>query len=132
MNNKFISIVVVIILIAGVFLLLKKKSIAPTDGEINNNMPVPGSNVDEMIVTEEEVEETTSVTVKEFSVDTVSFSFSPSTITVNKGDTVKITVKNINGTHDLKIDEFNTSTRVLKVVSTVDIFDCNLDSISFI
>ncbi|OHA88896.1 MAG: hypothetical protein A3C70_02045 [Candidatus Zambryskibacteria bacterium RIFCSPHIGHO2_02_FULL_43_14] len=118
MNNKFISIVVVIILIAGGFLLFKNKTIAPTDGEINNNMPVPGSNVDEMIVTEEEVEETTSVTVKEFSVDTVSFSFSPSTITVNKGDTVKITVKNINGTHDLKIDEFNTSTRVLKVGET--------------
>ena len=34
-------------------------------------------------------------------------------MTVNKGDTLKVTVKNMKGTHSLKIDEFNTSTRIL-------------------
>lgn len=112
MNNKLISVVVLVVLIAGGFLLFKNKTIAPTDGVINNNMPVPGSNVDEMIVVEEVVKE------KEFSISAAPFSFSPSTMTVNKGDTVKITVKNLNGTHTLKIDEFNAATRVLKAGET--------------
>ena len=39
-------------------------------------------------------------------------------MTVNQGDTVKITVKNKQGTHDLKIDEFNASTRTLNAGET--------------
>jgi len=116
MNNKIIAVVIVVVLVSGGFLLFKNRGMAPTIGptdvEINTNMPVPGSNVDEMIV-EEEVTETSPTNVKEFSVDASSFSFSPSTMTVNKGDTLKVTVKNMKGTHSLKIDEFNTSTRIL-------------------
>ncbi len=108
MNNKLTSVIVVVILIAGGFLLFKNKIIAPTDGEVNNYMPVPGSNVEEIA----------PVIVKEFSVDAVPFSFSPKTMAVNKGDTVKITVKNLEGTHDFKIDEFNAATRVLKAGET--------------
>lgn len=52
-------------------------------------------------------------TVKSFTVDGNNFAFSPKTITVNKGDTVRITFKNTGGTHDLKIDEFNVSTAKL-------------------
>ena len=106
MDNKIIVVVIVIVLAVGGFLLFKNKSVAPTEIEINNNMPVPGSDVNEMIVE------------KEFSVDEIPFSFSPSTITVNQGDTVKITVKNKQGTHDLKIDEFNASTRTLNAGET--------------
>lgn len=111
MNSKLISIVVVLVLIAGGFLLFKNKSVAPN--RIDLGMPVPGSDVDEMIVNDD----TTDIiptNVKEFSVDATSFSFTPNTMTVNKGDVVKITLKNIKGNHDLKIDEFNASTRVLK------------------
>ena len=49
-------------------------------------------------------------TVKSFIINGSNFSFSPSTMTVNKGDTVKITFKNTGGFHDLKIDEFNVAT----------------------
>jgi len=116
MNNKIIAVVIVVVLVAGGFLLFKNRGIAPTmaptDVEINTNMPVPGSGVDEMII-EEEATKTSPTNVKEFSVDASSFSFSPSTMTVNKGDTLKVTVKNMKGTHSLKIDEFNTSTRIL-------------------
>ena len=115
MNNKLIASAVVVLLVIGGFLFFKNEGIAPvvqTEVEINSNMPVPGSNVEEMIVNKEETE-TSSTNVKEFSVDAVPFSFSPSTMTVNKGDTVKITVKNKKGTHDLKIDEFSASTRIL-------------------
>lgn len=115
MNSKIISVVIVLILIAGGFLIFKNRTVAPTGEELDSNMPVPGSNVEEMIVEEEAMdkEEVLPVIVKEFSINAVPFSFSPSTMTVNKGDTVKITVKNASGVHDLKIDEFNASTRIL-------------------
>ncbi|MDO8590237.1 MAG: cupredoxin domain-containing protein [bacterium] len=101
MNNKIISVVIVVVLIVGGFLLFKSKSIAPTA-------------VVEEKVLEEEVQ-TNLIGVKEFNIEAVPFSFTPTTLVVNKGDTVKITVKNVNGTHDLKIDEFGVATRTLKV-----------------
>lgn len=108
MNNKFISVVVLVVLITGGFLIFKNRGLAPTEIEVTNGMPVPGSNVDETIVVNEE-----SV-VKEFTIEAVPFSFTPSTMEVNKGDTVKITLKNTKGTHDLKIDDFGVTTRVLQ------------------
>lgn len=110
MNNKIIAVVIVVVLVAGGLLLFKNRGVAPTSMDINSNMPVPlpvpGSDVNEMIVE------------KEFSVDAAPFSFSPSTISVDRGDTVTINVKNVNGTHNLKIDEFNASTRVLNAGET--------------
>src|SRR3989338_4468891 len=106
MNNKITAIVIIAVLATGGFLLFKNKNVAPTEMEINDNMPVPGNEVEETEV------------MKEFNVDAVPFSFSPSTMSVNKGDTVKITVKNVNGTHDFKIDEFNVSTRTLNTGET--------------
>jgi plastocyanin len=44
--------------------------------------------------------------VKEFTVNGSNFKFEPSVMTVNKGDTVKITFKNNGGFHDFVIDEF--------------------------
>jgi nitrite reductase (NO-forming) len=52
--------------------------------------------------------------VKEFTVTGKNFSFAPNTITVNNGDTVKITFKNESGFHDLKIDEFNAATKQIQ------------------
>jgi len=117
MNNKITAIIIVVVLVGGGLLLFKNRGVAPTDMDINSNMPVPGNDADEMIV-EKDVIETSPTNVKEFSVDAVPFSFSPSTMSVNKGDTVKITVKNVNGTHDFKIDEFNVSTRTLNTGET--------------
>ena len=47
---------------------------------------------------------------KTFTVTGSNFAFDPSTITVSKGDTVKIIFKNSGGTHDWKIDEFRVAT----------------------
>jgi plastocyanin len=49
--------------------------------------------------------------VKEFIVTAQNFSFAPSTLTVQKGDTVKITLNNTEGFHDFRIDEFNVATK---------------------
>lgn len=52
--------------------------------------------------------------VTEFTVNAANFSFAPNTMTVKKGDTVRITFQNIEGFHDLKIDEFGVATRKLQ------------------
>ena len=52
--------------------------------------------------------------VKSFTVTGKPYSFSPSTITVNKGDTVKITFVNQSGTHNWTIDEFNAATKTIQ------------------
>lgn len=52
--------------------------------------------------------------VKEFVVEGSNFKFEPNSITVNKGDTVRIIFKNVGGMHDWKIDEFNASTKVIQ------------------
>ena len=104
MATKLGSVIIVLILVVGGFLLFKDKSVAPTGEELND--------LDVLDVSVE------SYNIKEFVIDAVPFSFSPSKMTVNKGDTVKITLRNINGNHDLKIDEFNAATRVLKTGET--------------
>ncbi len=53
---------------------------------------------------------TTQTGVKEFTVTGSNFKFEPSQMTVNKGDTVKITFQNSGGKHDFVIDEFNVET----------------------
>ena len=52
--------------------------------------------------------------VKEITVSGKSFAFTPSTITVNKGDKVKIIFKNTGGFHDFVIDEFNVETPTIQ------------------
>ncbi|MBI3485535.1 cupredoxin domain-containing protein [Candidatus Daviesbacteria bacterium] len=48
--------------------------------------------------------------VKQLIVTGSNFKFEPSTLTINKGDKVKITFKNSAGVHDFVIDEFNVKT----------------------
>ncbi|TSC89143.1 MAG: plastocyanin [Parcubacteria group bacterium Gr01-1014_3] len=55
-----------------------------------------------------------SSSVKEFTITTSNFKFSESMMTVKKGDTVKITVKNMDGFHDFVIDEFGVATKKLQ------------------
>ncbi len=50
---------------------------------------------------------------KSFTITGSNFAFAPKQITVKKGDTVKITFVNSEGMHDLKIDEFNATTKRL-------------------
>src|SRR4029077_1440857 len=48
--------------------------------------------------------------VHELTVSGSNFKFEPSTLTVKKGETVKITFKNTGGTHDFVIDQFKVAT----------------------
>ena len=50
-------------------------------------------------------------TTKEFTVSGFNFGFTPSSLSVNRGDTVVIHFKNTGGFHDFKIDEFNVASK---------------------
>lgn len=52
--------------------------------------------------------------VKTFAVSGSNFAFSPTTLTVNEGDRVRITFKNVEGTHDLRLDEFAVNTGIIQ------------------
>lgn len=106
---KSLSIVVIVLIIIGgvIWWSQDKEAEAPTpeqNEEVTNTMPVPGvENVEEMVVE--------NAPVKEFTVTGKKFSFSPATLTVQKGDKVKITFKNTEGFHDFKIDEYGVATK---------------------
>lgn len=82
---------------------------APTENNIAVGEPNPadGSMTDDKDPKAEDADKN----VKSFTVSGGNFSFTPSTMTVKKGDTVRITFKNDEGFHDLKIDEFKIATK---------------------
>ena len=49
--------------------------------------------------------------VKVFTITGTNFSFSPTKLSVKKGDKVTITFDNVAGFHDFKIDEFNVASK---------------------
>ena len=110
MNKNILGLIIVILLItAGVWFYSKgTKSgyIKNESSSVQIGMPVPGSNVPENIVNPAGE----SGAVKEFTVIGANFSFTPSSITVNKGDKVKITLKNSGGFHDLLIEGYDVGT----------------------
>lgn len=63
-------------------------------------------------------------TLKEFTITGKNFSFVPNTMTVSKGDTVKITFKNTGGFHDLRVEGYD--------VGTAKIQDGQSDTFTFV
>jgi nitrosocyanin len=113
MKSTYIAIIILIVLVGG-FLLWNqsKKAEAPAQNtdtsvpaEVESPTPVPPQNN----VNEPTVEKPATAPVKEFTVTAKNFSFMPSTLTVKKGDKVKITFKNTQGFHDFRIDEYGVA-----------------------
>ena len=118
-NIIWIGIVVVIVLGIGIWaFLINSPASAPENSE---NQGVPASPVDSNppkenspannTVTPSSSEANPAVNKKEFTVTGQNYFFTPSVMTVKKGDSVKITFKNVGGTHDFKIDEFGIATK---------------------
>ena len=116
MKNTIISIVVLVVIVGGIFIYKNLKTSDnsnPKEISTGNttNMPVPplpsSGNIQPAPPTEQLV-------IKMFTVSGKNFAFEPSTISVNKGDTVMIIFKNTGGTHDFRIDEFNIATKQIK------------------
>lgn len=113
MQSKVFLIAILALAVVGVGVYALKGS---TDNKkveevpVSNTMPVPGSDVPEMVV-ENVTEATTSVasTVKEFAMtayyDESGKWFSLKEMSVKKGDTVRVKVTNTKGMHDFVVDE---------------------------
>ena len=119
--NKIVIIIALIIVLLGGFLLIQsqKKSVTPTPAPTSTMTSEPTASqpttaTSPAMTGEQGAMKPSEGTVKEFTVTAKNFSFSPSTMTVNKGDAVKITVKNEGGFHDLTLDAFNVETKQLQ------------------
>lgn len=100
--NKTTSIVIaIIVIIGGIWYLSARK--APTT-------ITPKQEVTSAVVTQTPSLQEPANT-KSFTVEGGNFKFTPNTIAVAKGDTVKITFKNMEGFHDFVLDEFQIRTK---------------------
>ncbi len=113
MNNKYISIIVLVVVVAGAWFLIghSKRAEAP---EMNSGKMPPMQATGIPADYNAAISVAINAPVKEFTVTGQNFSFSPAVINVKKGDVVKITFKNGDGFHDFRIDEFKVSTHQIK------------------
>jgi nitrosocyanin len=114
-TGAIIAVVVLVVLAGGVFFYQSSKSSnsEPTDqtlGEQSSPTEVPSPDMSAMDSSASPSGQTQG-TVKQFSVTGSNFKFAPNTLTVNKGDKVKITFQNTGGIHDFVIDEFKVETK---------------------
>jgi len=108
----FVILIALVVVLWVVFGNKKEETNSvPSDTQAENTLPPRNDTV----IPDETTNSTDTITgtVKEFKVSGKNYSFTPSTMTVSKGDTVRITFTNTAGTHDLRIDEFNVATKMI-------------------
>jgi plastocyanin len=127
MSNRLIVIVaIVLVVIAGSAYFLTKNSSTTLPAATPTPTPTPTQAMMDMTETpsaspSEAMQSTPGVkgvmdesgNVKEITVTGANFKFNPATITVKKGDTVKLTFKSSGGFHDFVIDEFDVKTKIV-------------------
>lgn len=111
MNMKVIigAVVVLVVVVSG-FMLVKSKSSKTAD---DTSPAIQSQDSQNPASSEQGSNSATTGSVKEFKVTGSPFKFEPSTLKVNKGDTVKITFTNSAGTHDFTIDALKVKTKTL-------------------
>lgn len=114
--NKTLIIIISLVIVAtvaiggGIWWMQKSKTETVTP-VVNDSFALPTNIPVSPTLKVEEMETTPAPgTTKEFTVTGSNFKFSPTSLKVKKGDTVKITFKNTVGFHDFVIDEFDVQT----------------------
>lgn len=108
-NNAIMTLVAVIAVIIGGYFIYQNYAESPSatrkaDTEVTSK---GGATSTDASIADDEEE------VKEFTVTGKPFSFSPSTVTVDRGDKVRIIFKNESGMHNFVIDQFDARTPVI-------------------
>ncbi len=111
-----LGIIVIILIIGGVFIFKGSSNSVgqPADQQVQNTNDVPPTDTSSTGTPDSGSASANPASVKEFTVTGSNFKFDPPILTVNIGDTVKITFKNSGGMHDFVIDEFNVKTPLVK------------------
>lgn len=125
--------VLVLMLITAVFLFGCTQQAAPANGEpaqvtITENsqpnaQPNPSAPDNEPETNESDVSniesepmmnasQEPSMSIKEFNITARTWEFQPSTITVNRGDTVRLAITSVDVAHGFALSEFNVNTRL--------------------
>ncbi len=127
MNKNIVGIVIiVIILILGVILFTRN---SPNDSSnptatTTVNVTTETHNTTEQVATSTVNNHATSSAsaatpiVKAITLTASNFKYDKSEIRVNKGDTIRLTLNNSEGSHDVKIDEFDVATKQIQAGST--------------
>ena len=118
-NMMMIVIGIVVLILIGVGVMFAMNRNVPPEQAVQDTSTaqptatetprsVGPNDSEEQATMEREAQE--SGEVKEFTISGRNFSFSPSVIRVNQGDTVRVIFENTGGTHDFVIDEFDVAT----------------------
>jgi nitrite reductase (NO-forming) len=104
MDNKIIWIVlIIVVLLVLAFAFWGNSVVTPV-------LPPVGTTTSTTTSTTTPNATTTATSEKIFTVTGANFAFAPATLTVNRGDRVRIVFVNNQGLHDWVLDEFNVRT----------------------
>lgn len=113
MKNTITTIIIILLIIVGGVLYFRQSQKSSSDFEVTteNIERVHQESVSEIEEKPAEEEVQVESNVKEFTMIAKQFAFEPDTITVNEGDTVKITISSVDVAHGIEIPDFGVSKR---------------------
>lgn len=110
------AVVVLAIVGGGILLLSNKSNSTPQSPEVvlddSIMMAATPSSSDSAMMEEDSMMEEGETKI--FTLEAGSFYYKPDTITVKKGDRVKVTINSVDMMHDFVIDEFDAKTEIAK------------------
>lgn len=120
--TKILILIIIVLAVLGFWLYQKgeiaeETSLQESESPSVSPMPMPTSTPapnSSSNPSTSPVPSSTPLPIKTFTISGQPFSFTPNEITVDKGDTVRITFKNTSGNHDFVIDEFNVRIKVIQ------------------
>ena len=104
MGGMITLVIVIVLIIVGGFYYMNSKKPAELN-PTSTPTPTPVANTST---------EADKVAVKKFTVEGSNYKFMPNILSVKKGDNVTIVFKNVGGTHNFRIDEFDVATKQIK------------------
>ena len=105
---KWATLAILLLVILGSWFFYRSNHVTPSSSL--------GTEQNAMLNQETETSSSTPSTTgeKTFTIEGKDYAFLPSTITVNKGDKVKIVFQNTDGVHDFVIDQFRVATKTIR------------------
>ena len=114
-KNVLIALVILIVLGIGGFIFMNRNSQPTTETGLEDSLtPSTTDTTTETMDSQMASDSAALGAVKEFNVSNQGTAFTIKEMKVNKGDTVRVTLKVAGGTHDWVLDDFDAKTKVLK------------------